>query len=134
MIRFTTAALSERGYNLAGASERGQGALNMGRTRQEILDSLSAADRAEVEARTLELDARVEGLKALRLLAKRSQDQIARGLGVKQPAVLKMERQTDLYLSTLRRFVEAAGGTLELRVTLPGKGVMNLTGVGELSG
>jgi predicted transcriptional regulator len=104
----------------------------MGRTRQEILDSLSAADRAEVEARTLELHTRVEGLKALRLLAKRSQDQIAQGLGVKQPAVLKMERQTDLYLSTLRRFVEAAGGTLELRVTLPGQGVMNLMGVGEL--
>ena len=94
----------------------------MGRTRQEIMESLSAADRAEVE-----------GLKALRLLAKRSQHQIAQGLGVKQPAVLKMERQTDLYLSTLRRFVEAAGGTLELRVTLPGKGVMHLTGLGELS-
>ena len=45
-----------------------------------------------------------------------------------------MERQTDLYLSTLRRFVEAAGGTLELRVTLPGQGAMSLTGVGELGG
>jgi len=104
----------------------------VGRTRQEIMDSLSAADRAEVEARTTELHEQVEGLKALRLLARRSQDQIAQGLGVKQPAVLKMERQTDLYLSTLRRFVEAAGGTLELRVTLPGKGVMSLTGLGDL--
>jgi hypothetical protein len=47
--------------------------------------------------------------------------------------VLKIERQTDLYLSTLRRFVEAAGGTLELRVELPGTGVMRLTGMGELS-
>ena len=106
----------------------------MGRTRQEIMESLSAADRAEVESRTAELQAEVEGLKALRLLAKRSQDRIAQGLGVKQPAVLKMERQTDLYLSTLRRFVEAAGGTLELRVTLPGKGVLHLTGLGELNG
>jgi len=33
----------------------------------------------------------------------------------------------------LRRFVEAAGGTLELRVTLPGKGVMSLTGLGDLN-
>ncbi len=106
----------------------------MGRTRQEIMESLSADDRAEVGARTAELHSEVEGLKALRLLAKRSQDQIAQGLGVKQPAVLKMEQQTDLYLSTLRRFVEAAGGTLELRVTLPGKGVMSLTGFGELNG
>ena len=79
-----------------------------------------------------EFDA-LPGAVRIALLAKRSQDQIAQGLGVKQPAVLKMERQTDLYLSTLRRFVEAAGGTLELRVTLPGKGVMHLTGLGELS-
>ncbi len=53
--------------------------------------------------------------------------------GIKQPSVLKIERQTDLYLSTLRRFVEAAGGTLELRVELPGTGVIHLTGMGELN-
>ncbi len=104
-----------------------------GRTREEIMDGLSPADRAAVEARTAELHAEVEGLKALRMLTKRSQEQIAKGLGVKQPAVLKIERQTDLYLSTLRRFVEAAGGTLELRVELPGSGIMRLTGMGELN-
>jgi DNA-binding XRE family transcriptional regulator len=106
----------------------------MGRTRREIIDSLPAEDRAEVDTRVDELHTEVEGLKALRLLAKRSQEQIAQGLGVKQPAVLKIERQTDLYLSTLRRFVEAAGGTLELRIALPGKGVMRLTGLGDLDG
>lgn len=106
---------------------------NLGRTRKEIIASLSPADRAAVETRTAELHAEVEGLKALRHLAARSQEQIAQSLGVKQPAVLKIERQTDLYLSTLRRFVEAAGGTLELRVELPGSGVMRLTGMGELN-
>jgi hypothetical protein len=104
----------------------------MGRTLEEIIDILSPDDRAAVEARGAELHAEVEGLKALRLLAQRSQEQIAQALGVKQPAVLKIERQTDLYLSTLRRFVEAAGGTLELRVELPGRGVMHLTGMGDL--
>ena len=79
-----------------------------------------------------ELHGEVEGLKALRLLTERSQEQIAQSLGVKQPSLLKIERQTDLYLSTLRRFVEAAGGKLELRVELPGKGVLHLTGLGEL--
>ena len=67
------------------------------------------------------------------LLTLRSQEQIAQSLGIKQPAIVKIERQTDLYLSTLRWFVEAAGGTLELRVELPGSGVMRLTGMGELN-
>ncbi len=105
----------------------------LGRTLEEMLDALSPEDRAIVEARSAELHAEVEGLKALRKLARRSQEQIAQSLGIKQPAIVKIERQTDLYLSTLRRFVEAAGGTLELRVELPGSGVMRLTGMGELN-
>lgn len=104
----------------------------MGRTHEEIMAGLPKARRARIETRAAELQREVEGLKALRLLAERSQEQIAKGLGIKQPSVLKIERQADLYLSTLRRFVEAAGGTLELRVELPGKGVLRLTGLGEL--
>lgn len=102
----------------------------MGRTVDELMTALPAARRASVEARTAELIAEVEGLKAFRQLAERSQEQMAESLGIKQPSVHKIEKQTDLYLSTLRRFVEAAGGTLELRVELPGKGVLHLTGVG----
>ena len=106
----------------------------MGRTYEELMDALPEERRHKVEERTRELVAEIEGLKALRLLAERSQEQIASSLGIKQPSVHKIERQTDLYLSTLRRFVEAAGGTLELRVELPGKGVLHLTGIGQLRG
>lgn len=105
----------------------------MSRTLEDVLDAMPAEQRAAVEARSIELHQEVEGLKALRILAKRSQEQIAQGLGIKQPSVLKIERQTDLYLSTLRKFVEAAGGTLELRVQLPGTGVLSLKGMGELT-
>ncbi|MET4898983.1 XRE family transcriptional regulator [Sphingomonadaceae bacterium jetA1] len=104
----------------------------MARTHDDIMASLPEERRERIKARAAKMHAEVEGLKALRLLADRSQEQIAQALGVKQPSVLKIERQTDLYLSTLRRFVEAAGGTLELRVELPGKGVLHLTGVGDI--
>jgi predicted XRE-type DNA-binding protein len=105
----------------------------MARTHQEIMASLPVERQERIRARAAEMMREIEGLKALRLLAERSQEQIAQSLGVKQPSVLKIERQTDLYLSTLRRFVEAACGTLELRVELPGTGVMRLTGMGELN-
>lgn len=103
-----------------------------GRTLDEVMADLTPEQRARVEARTAELQAEIEGLKALRKLAARSQEQIAQSLGIKQPAIVKIERQTDLYLSTLRRFVEAAGGKLELRVELPGTGAFTLTGIGEI--
>ena len=87
----------------------------MTRTLEDVMASLLPERRARIEARAAEELAEIEGLKALRLLAERSQEQIAASLGIKQPSVHKIERQTDLYLSTLRRFVEAAGGKLELR-------------------
>jgi len=101
-------------------------------THDEIMARLPQERQDRIRARAAELHAEVEGLKALRLLARRSQEQIAQSLGIKQPSVLKIERQTDLYLSTLRRFVEAAGGTLELRVELPGTGPFTLTGLGDI--
>lgn len=104
----------------------------MARTHEEMMAQLAPERRARIEARAAEHLREIEGLKALRKLAQRSQEQIAQTLGVKQPSVLKIERQADLYLSTLRRFVEAAGGKLELRVELPGTGAFNLTGVGEI--
>lgn len=104
----------------------------MGRTLDEVMADLPEERRLAIQSRADELLQEVEGLRALRALADRSQEQIADALGIKQPSVHKMERQADLYLSTLRRFVEAAGGTLELRVNLPGKGTIHLTGIGDL--
>ncbi len=104
----------------------------MGRTHSEIMAALPPERRRKIEARSAELVAEVEGLQALRKLAERSQAEMAKELKIKQPSVHKIEKQTDLYLSTLRRYIEAAGGTLELRVRLPGKGTMHLTGVGDL--
>ena len=99
----------------------------------EIIAEMPEDQREEIIARVTEMEREVEGLKALRELQERSQQQIAQSLGIKQPAVHKMEKQADLYLSTLRRFVEAAGGKLELVIDLPGKGSMRLTGIGDIA-
>lgn len=104
----------------------------MGRTLDEVMLSLPDDRRQAIEAWARVLLEEVEGLRALRTLAARSQEQIADALGIKQPSVHKIERQADLYLSTLRRFVEAVGGTLELRVNLPGRCPIRLNGIGDI--
>ena len=104
----------------------------LGPTLEEFIATLPAEEQAAIEARTQELMQEIESLRALRQLAEQSQQQIAQKLGIKQPSVHKIEQQTDLYLSTLRRFVEAAGGTLELRVNLPGQATIRLTGLADL--
>jgi len=48
-----------------------------------------------------------------------TQAELARKLGLAQASVSKVEGQADLYLSTLRRYIEAMGGYLELRAVFP---------------
>ena len=59
-----------------------------------------------------EMLAEIDGLAELRRLAELTQGQVAEALNVKQPTIHQIEKRTDLYLSTLRCFVEAAGGEL----------------------
>lgn len=58
-------------------------------------------------------------LQELREARKLSQVQIARSLNIKQPAVSKLEKRTDMYISTLRGYVESIGGKLEIVAHLP---------------
>ena len=106
----------------------------MARDLEQVLAELPAGRRKKVEARAAEMLAEVDGLRAVRKLAGKTQAQIADALGKKQPSIQKMERQADFYVSTLRRFVEAAGGTVEIRVTLPGQEPVVLQRFTDLEG
>ena len=48
-----------------------------------------------------------------------SQEEVAKQLHIKQAAVSKLRRRTDMYLSTLRGFIEAMGGKLEIVARFP---------------
>src|SRR3546814_10796012 len=91
----------------------------MGRNLDEIIAEMPPERQAYVEARYQVLKQEVEGLRELRLIAGKAQADIATALNIKQPSVSKIESQADMYLSTLRRYVEAIGGQLELIVKLP---------------
>ena len=58
-------------------------------------------------------------LQELRRARALSQEQLARTLGVKQASVSKLERRTDMYIQTLRNYIEAVGGQLEITAKFP---------------
>ena len=58
-------------------------------------------------------------LHELRHARAKSQEDLAQVLKVGQPAVAKLERRADIYVSNLRRYIEALGGTLEIRACFP---------------
>lgn len=58
-------------------------------------------------------------LAELRKARQLTQDALAQSLETNQSGVSRIERQTDLYVSTLGRYVEALGGHLEIRAVFP---------------
>src|SRR5271154_3704577 len=71
------------------------------------------APEAQAEAEALRLGAEMH-LAEVRRAMKLSQDEIAQTLHIGQGSVAKIEKRTDMYVSTLRRFIEAMGGELEI--------------------
>lgn len=55
----------------------------------------------------------------------------ARTLKVGQPAVAKFEKRADMYVSNLRRYIEALGGSLEITARFP-EGTVSITNFSEL--
>lgn len=103
----------------------------MGRNLNQIISKLPPERQQRIEARYQELRQEVESLRELRQIAGRAQAEIAASLNIKQPSVSKIEKQTDMYLSTLRSYVEAIGGKLELVVELPERPSIKLQNLGD---
>jgi transcriptional regulator with XRE-family HTH domain len=64
-------------------------------------------------------------LSELRRVAGKSQHQLADALGIKQPSLSKLEKQSNMQLSTLRKIVNALGGELEILAKFP-KGTVRI--------
>jgi len=85
---------------------------------------------AQIEANDRAIDAEVFeiNLRALRELAGKTQAEVAEATQMYQAALSRLERGDDHRLSTLRKYVEALGGELEVSAVLGGKR-MKLSGV-----
>ncbi len=100
-------------------------------TLEERMNELSPARRRKIEARTAELIAEEMTLRELRRARKLTQVRVAKALRISQDGVSRLERRTDLMLSTLRKSVEAMGGSLTLVVEFPDRAPVILSGIAE---
>jgi DNA-binding XRE family transcriptional regulator len=96
----------------------------MARNYEELRAKMRPEARARVEARVKETLKNMP-LEELRSTREMTQVNLAKVLGVQQSSISKMEKRTDMYLSTLRSYVEAMGGRLELRAVFQ-DGAVNL--------
>jgi transcriptional regulator with XRE-family HTH domain len=99
-------------------------------SHREFISSLPADEQSAIKKRSDELINEVETLQQMRKARALTQKKLAKKLGVGQVAVSKLESRSDLLLSTLRSYVEAMGGTLDLVVRFPDRKPVTLTTIG----
>src|SRR6516165_7059589 len=95
------------------------------------IKKLSPAQRKKMEARAAQLIAEEMTLRELRHARKLTQVRMAKALGIGQDGVSKLEKRADLMISTLRKTVEAMGGTLSLVAEFPDREPVVLSGIAE---
>jgi DNA-binding transcriptional regulator YiaG len=99
--------------------------------RKAMSPERRAANAAATKAMLTEM-----ALHELRHAREMSQEELARELHVGQPAVAKLERRADMYVSNLRRYIEALGGRLEITARFPETSVTitNFSEIGAAGG
>jgi ribosome-binding protein aMBF1 (putative translation factor) len=90
----------------------------MAKSFSTLREKMAPERRLKVATRTQELLADLP-LQEIRLARQLSQEEVARKLNVNQAAVSKVEHRADLYISTLRKHIEAMGGVLVLHAEFP---------------
>ena len=89
----------------------------MAKKLDDVLAALPQDRQQRIEARAMELST----LKDLRQAAQQTQEQLAATLGVRQDTISRLEKRSDMLLSTLRHYIESMGGKLELVAQFPNR-------------
>ncbi|MGD9021763.1 MAG: XRE family transcriptional regulator [Lysobacterales bacterium] len=102
----------------------------MAKSIQNLRKKLPPERQRRIDARTRQLHAELP-LQKIRKVRHLSQEEVAKVLQVKQGTVSKLERRTDVYISTLRKYIEAMGGTLTIRAEFP-EGPVDIVSLGGI--
>ncbi|VEP15424.1 Helix-turn-helix domain protein [Hyella patelloides LEGE 07179] len=79
----------------------------------QLTAGFSPSRKAKIAAHTEQLKSQM-ALDEIRHAVSLTQDELASKLNVKQPAISRLEKRSDMYISHLREVIEAMGGKLEI--------------------
>ncbi len=101
-------------------------------TLTDRMDKLPTSRRKKIEEQAQTLIAEEMSLRDLRKARQQTQVRVAKKLGINQENVSRLEKRSDLLISTLSSYVEAMGGKLSLVAEFPDRPPVALTGIAAL--
>jgi transcriptional regulator with XRE-family HTH domain len=99
------------------------------KTLNDKMTELSESRRQKIEARAAQLAAEEMSLRDLRRAHRLTQARVGKALKIGQDGVSRLEQRSDLLISTLRNYVEAMGGDLQLIARFPDRPAVAVTGL-----
>ena len=103
------------------------------RTLGNVIGKLPPARQQRVEAPAQELIAEELTLQDIRKARKLTQEQMATVLNIGQDSISRLEKRSDMMLSTMRSYIEAMGGSLELVARFPQRAPIIITSIKGVS-
>jgi hypothetical protein len=103
----------------------------MAKTLDEFIGSLPKEEKSAIDDGFRALNAEYMALQDLRKAMAFTQEQVAAELQMDQSNLSKLEKRADLLLSTLRRYIEAMGGSLHLVAQFPERPPVEVIGFGR---
>ncbi len=100
---------------------------------ETFMERFSPEQRARIDTESDRLIAEELSLRELRMAMGKTQIQLARKLKKPQASVSRMEKQSDMLISTLDEIVHAMGGRVRIVAELPGRPPLYLTGLTGLT-
>lgn len=104
----------------------------MAKSLEQVIASLPTEEQAAINQEADRLIVEEMTLREVREARERSQRVVGEVLHINQAAVSKIERRTDMYVSTLRSFIEAMGGELEIIARFPDRPPVRISQFEEL--
>lgn len=104
----------------------------MTKSLSEKLQKLPKKRQKSIQARTTQLIAEEMTLRDLRLALHKTQQDLGNALHMKQDGISRLEKRSDMLISTLSKYVAAMGGTLKLTAEFPNRPSVVLHGVADI--
>ena len=105
----------------------------MGKNLKDFTRGFSKERLARIESEAQEIIRTEATLRSLREAQNLTQTSIAEILKIRQEQVSRLEQRSDMFISTLRKFIRAMGGELYLIADFPEKDPISLSGIGDLN-
>lgn len=105
---------------------------DMSRSLEDKIKSLPKERQQKIQQRTNELIAEEMSLRDIRKALKQTQEDLGNKLHIGQDGISRLEKRSDMLLSTLNKYIEAMGGSVKVIAEFPDRGSVQIKSFNDL--